>query len=80
MQNQKMETKEARQMNDSLEPLKIHQLEERLEVSCVMPGGDVVDGNFFDGENCCHDKCSGNDISIDDPLDTGEILLGGPKV
>ncbi len=71
-----MTNKEARTLNESLEPLKIHQLEERLEVSSMMPSGDVVDSNLFDGENCCHDKCSGNDIDIDDPVDTGEIVGG----
>ncbi len=76
MQNKGFEFTEARVMNESLEPLKISQLEERLEVSYLMPGGDVVDGNLFDGENCCHDKCSGNDIQIDDPIDTGEITGG----
>ncbi len=40
-----MKNKEVRNLNDSLEPLKIHQLEERLEVSSMMPSGDVVEGN-----------------------------------
>ena len=72
MKNTNLKSTENDQMNSSLEPLKICQLEERLEVSSLVPHGGMVGGNFFDGENCCHDKCSGNEISIDDPLDTGE--------
>jgi len=73
MKNQRIETKEVRKMNASLEPLQIREIEERLEVSSIAPHGGIVDSNLFDGENCCHDKCSGNEIQIDDPLDTGEI-------
>lgn len=65
-----------RKMNLSLAPLQIRQIEERLEVSALAPHDGIVDGNLFDGENCCHDKCSGNEIQIDDPIDTGEILGG----
>ncbi len=72
MKNTNLESTEAKQMNDSLKPLNIVQLEERLEVSSLVPHGGMVEGNLFDGENCCHDKCSGNEISIDDPIDTGE--------
>ncbi len=72
MKNTNLESTEVKQLNDSLKPLNIFQLEERLEVSSRVPHGGMVEGNLFDGENCCHDKCSGNEISIDDPLDTGE--------
>ncbi len=72
MKNKNFGSAENKQMNRSLQPLEISQLEERLEVSSLVPHGGMVEGNLFDGENCCHDKCSGNEISIDDPLDTGE--------
>ncbi len=76
MKNQNRKTHELHLLNASLEPLKICEIEERLEVSPLMPHGGTVGSDLFDGENCCHDKCSGNDISVDDPLDTGEIFGG----
>ena len=76
MKNQKSVTKEMQQMNASLEPLGIRQIEERLEVSSLAPHGGIVESNWFDGENCCHDKCSGNEFQMDDPMDTGEITGG----
>lgn len=79
MMKSNFEAKDASQMNESLKPLQISQLEERLEVSYLVPSGDVVEGNFFDGDYCCHNKCNGNDINIDDPIDTGEIP-GGREV
>jgi len=79
MKNKRFESVGARHMNESLEPLGIREIEERLEVSSLVPHGDIADTNLFDGENCCHDKCSGNtvDVRMDDPLDTGEIFRGG---
>lgn len=78
MKNKRFESTAGMQMSESLEPLNIREIEERLEVSSLVPHGDIADTNLFDGENCCHDKCSGNtiDIQIDDPVDTGEIPGG----
>ncbi len=58
---------ELAQLEQSLECLNIRQLEERLEVSTLMPGGggqefnqDIFDINW---ENCCNGgKCSGNTV------------------
>ena len=66
-------SKETAKITDSLQPLNINEIEERLEVSSIAPHGGIVDSNLFDGDYCCQNKCSGNEIQIDDPIDTGEI-------
>ncbi len=73
MKNKNLGSTEAKLMQGSLKLLKIQELEERLEVSALLPGGADTGANFFDFENCCNDKCNGNNIVMDDPVDTGEI-------
>ncbi len=62
-------------LDSTLAPLDIQQLEERLEVSSLVPGGHGQESNsaFIEIENCCNDKCSGNDLQIDDSLDTDDM-------
>ena len=73
-----LDPSQSNELNISLTPLNIHQLEERLEVSSLVPGahGPETNSAFIEFENCCNEKCNGNEIQIDDPLDTGEIVGG----
>ncbi len=79
MERKKTQPTSANELDTTLAPLNIRQLEERLEVSSLVPGAHGQESNsaFIEIENCCNDKCSGNDIQVDDPIDTGEIVGGG---
>ncbi len=79
MGNKKMDHISNNELDTTLMPLDIHQLEERLEVSSLVPGGNGQESNsaWLEIENCCNEKCSDNHPDIDDPLDTGEIVGGG---
>ncbi|MCP4293939.1 MAG: hypothetical protein GY780_19080 [bacterium] len=57
-------------LNRSLEALDIHQLEERLEVSSLMPNGGISDHGMLEGGSC-HEKCHDNDINFEiQPIDS----------
>lgn len=73
MENKNFSTQSSSDLENAMEPLGIHQLEERLEVSSLVPGGQGQESNSALVENCCNDKCSGNDLDLDDSIDTGEI-------
>ena len=79
MERKNCQPASADELDTTLAPLNIRQLEERLEVSSLVPGAHGQESNsaFIEIENCCNDKCSGNDIQVDDPIDTGEIVGGG---
>ncbi len=79
MERKKIQPASTDELDTTLAPLNIRQLEERLEVSSLVPGAHGQESNsaFIEIENCCNDKCSGNDIQVDDPIDTGEIVGGG---
>ena len=76
MENKNIKPTLANDLDDSLAPLEIQQLEERLEVSSLVPGGHGQESSTgiidIGGDNCCNNKCNGIPVP-DDPLDTGEI-------
>ncbi len=79
MENKKHEATAAKKPESNLKALDIHQLEERLEVSSLVPGAQGQGANTafidIDVDNCCNEKCNG-EIHLDDPIDTGEINGG----
>jgi len=79
MENKNINHFSTHEMDTALIPLNIHQLEERLEVSSLVPGGHGQESNsaFVEISNCCNDKCNDTMPEMDDPIDTGEIVGGG---
>ncbi len=69
MEKKNLKPAPENELDNTLAPLDIQQLEERLEVSSLVPGGHGQEHNtgLIEIENCCNDKCSGNDIELDNP-------------
>ena len=78
MESKKTMIHSSNDLEKTLVPLEFHQLEERLEVSSLVPGGHGQESSsaIVEIENCCNDKCNGDALEMDDPIDTGEIVGG----